>query len=92
MATTGLCVILIGLGQVATLGLLIPVLYIVMANGIAYMLQSWFTVFPRNPVARTLGVVLLTIVVVVSCSYQLQRYFIAWPAAEATKPALISNR
>lgn len=85
-------VLLIGLGNVATIALLVPVLYIVIANGLAYMLQSWFAVFPKNPVARPLGIALLTIVVIASCSYQLQRYFVAWPQADATQKALTSER
>lgn len=85
-------VLMIGIGQVATLSLLIPLFYIVIANGLAYMLQSWFTVFPRNPLARTTGVVLLTVVVLGSCFYQLQRYYQAWPNAEPTKSALSSRK
>lgn len=84
-------VIFIGVGNVATLSLLIPVLYITVANGIAYMLQSWFTVFPRNPVARSIGITLLVLVIAGSCFYQLQRYFVAWPNADDTKKSLISE-
>jgi len=80
-------VLLIGFGHVATLSLLLPLLYIVIANGIAYMLQSWFTVFPKNPVAKPMGVILLSIVVALSCFYNIQRYFVAWPNASATKSA-----
>lgn len=83
-----LSVILIGAGNVATISLLIPLLYIIAANGLAYMLQSWFTVFPHNPVARSIGVSMLTIAVAFSCFYQLQRYFVAWPKADATRAAL----
>lgn len=84
--------VLIGLGNVATLSLLIPVLYLVIANGIAYLLQSWFTVFPRNPVARPIGVALLAIVICTACFYHLQRYYIAWPRADATIETLNQDR
>ncbi len=87
-----LAVLLIGLGDVVGLGLLIPLLYILIANGLAYLLQSWFTVFPRNPVARTAGIVLLSAVVALSCFYNLQRYFVAWPKSEATKSAIEAAR
>lgn len=83
-----LSVLMIGIGSVASIGLLLPLLYIVIANGLAYMLQSWFTVFPKNPIARSVGVILLMIVIILSCSYQIQRYYIAWPKAPATKAAL----
>ncbi|MGI9028242.1 MAG: hypothetical protein ACR2FM_05400 [Candidatus Saccharimonadales bacterium] len=84
--------VLVGLGNVATLSLVIPIFYIVIANGISYMLQSWFTVFPRNPVARSLGVGFIVLVIAGSSFYQLQRYFVAWPAVEATTKALTTER
>lgn len=90
--STIISVLFIGLGNVATLSLIIPLLYLVIANGIAYMLQSWFTVFPRNPVARPIGIVLLVLVIAGSCFYQLNRYFVAWPKADNTKKALLSER
>ncbi len=85
-------IILVGFGNVVTLGILIPLFYIAIANGISYMLQSWFTVFPRNPLARTIGVGLLVLVITGSCFYQLQRYFVAWPATAATTKALTAER
>lgn len=84
-------VLLIGVGGLATVTLLLPLLYIIIANGLAYMLQSWFTVFPRNPVARICGVFILSIVVSIACFYHLQRYFIAWPVAETTQSAVQST-
>lgn len=86
-----LSVLLIGLGNVATIALLVPLLYIVIANGLAYMLQSWFTVFPNNPFARSLGIVLLAAAVGISSFYQLNRYFVAWPEAESTQTVLSSR-
>ena len=88
LGALALSVILIGAGGVATISLLIPLLYIIAANGLAYMLQSWFTVFPRNPVAKSIGVFLLTVAVGFSCFYQLQSYFVAWPEAGTTEAAI----
>lgn len=88
----GILIGIIWLGNVASLSLIMPLIYIFIANGLAYMLQSWFTVFPRNPLARGIGVSIIVVVVLLSCSYQLQRYFVAWPKAEQTVPALINNR
>lgn len=82
-SVTGISLILVTLGQVATIGLLIPVLYILIANGICYLLQSWQTVFPRNPIARPIGMILLSVLVVFAGFYHMQRYFVAWPAALA---------
>lgn len=88
----GGCTILIIFGGVASISLIIPVVYLLVANGIAYMLQSWFTVFPRNPVARPIGVAVVAVIVSVSCFYNLQRYFVAWPQHPNTKPALLERR
>jgi hypothetical protein len=70
------------------LGLLIPVVYLLVANGVAYLLQSWFTVFPRNPFARSFGIVAITAVVFISIAYNVQRYFVAWPQQDGTISAL----
>lgn len=88
----GVVFVIIWLGNVATISLLLPLLYIFIANGIAYMLQSWFTVFPRNPLARSIGIAAATIVVLISCSYHIQRYFVAWPQAENTKRTLLISQ
>lgn len=92
LGATVLSATVIGFGNVATVSLLIPLLYIIVANGLAYMLQSWFTVFPKNPFARSIGIVLLTAAVGFSCFYQLQRYFVAWPKADTTQAALKEGR
>jgi hypothetical protein len=80
-------ILLISLGGYITVALLLPLIYIVVANGITNMLQYWFTVFPRNPFARNVGVFLLSIVILFAAGYHTKRYFIAWPNAPATKQA-----
>lgn len=87
----GIAVLLVVLGGPSRLGLMIPLLYIVIANGIGYMLQSWFTVFPRNPLARSIGLSLIFAAVIVSCSYQLGRYFVAWPQSPAIQQIIDSR-
>ncbi len=67
--------------------LLIPFIYLVAATGIALLLQQWRTVFPRNPFARTTGMVLLTAVTLLSAYQGLTHYFIAWPNTPETKQA-----
>ena len=81
-------IFIIGSGSLVSLAILIPLLYIVIANGIVFLLQSWFTVFPRNPAARNTALALIAIFIALICSYQLQRYFIAWPNAPETKSSL----
>ncbi len=78
-------VILIGLGGPVALSLLVPVLYMAAATGITYLLREWLSVFPLNPLARGLGIGLISLAVTLSCAYNLRAYFIAWPHNEATK-------
>lgn len=79
--------ILMSIGGPVRINLFLPFIYLVIAGGIALMLQQWFTVFPRNPFARTLGTTLLIIAVLASSFYQLNHYFVAWPNAPETKAA-----
>ncbi len=87
----GLAVSFIGLDGPVGLSLLLPLAYIFAANGLAYLLQQWFTVFPHNPVARTLGLVAILTVVGAACIYQIGRYYVAYPSAPATYQAIREN-
>ena len=79
--------ILVALGGPVTLSLLLPFVYLVIATGLAFLLGEWLSVFPRNPLARGFGLAIVTLAVLLSCTYQLDRYFIAWPRQPATKQA-----
>jgi hypothetical protein len=79
--------VLIGLGGPVSLSLLVPILYLAAATGIAYLLRDWLKVFPLNPVARGVGLGLIFLAVGVSCVYNLRAYFIAWPHNSDTKAA-----
>lgn len=78
-------IILIGLGGPVTVALFLPIIYILAAAGIALMLQQWFTVFPRNPFARTIAATLISIAVLMTCFYHLSSYFVAWPNTPVTR-------
>lgn len=71
---------------------IIPFLYIVIAGGANYLLQQWFTVFPKNPIARSIGWGLVSIVVALSCGYQLTHYFIGWPQTTATHEVFTAQK
>jgi hypothetical protein len=58
--------------------LLIPFVYIVIGLGIQALLTLWFDTFPRNPLARWTGAVLMGIIIVFSLNFQILRYFVAW--------------
>lgn len=70
--------ILFALGAVPY-SIIVPLLYIIAAAGIAYLLYIWLRVFPRNPIARGFGMGLIAIAVVLSSIYSLRQYFVAWP-------------
>lgn len=87
---TGLLIsiLIIGFSSLSSIALLTPLLYIVMANGLAYLMQSWFTVFPRNPAARNTATIIMCVMVALISSYHIQRYFIVWPNTPETREAL----
>lgn len=64
---------------------LLPFLYILTAAGLTLLLQQWFTVFPRNPLARNIGVGLICAVVGLASFYHIRRYMVAWPRTPETR-------
>lgn len=76
---------LVALGGPVGLSLLIPVLYIAIATGIAYLLHDWLRVFPNNPLARGLGIGMISLAISLSCLYNLRAYFVAWPHNPTTQ-------
>jgi hypothetical protein len=74
-----LAFVLISIGGPVSFSLIAPVVYLVVAGGLAYLLHLWLKVFPRNPLARSFGISLLIVAVVFSCAYGLRQYFVAWP-------------
>lgn len=81
----GVLTILSGLSQSISAYALIPFIYIIASGGLALLLQQWFTVFPRNPIARNVGVILVLVVSSFSVYYNLHRYFEAWPKTPAVR-------
>lgn len=57
---------------------LVPVAYLVVGTGLTYFLRRWLMVFPRNPIARGIGIGLISLVVVAASGYHIYSYFIAW--------------
>lgn len=76
--------VLIGLGGGASYSLILPFIYVIMTAGVAYLLSQWLAVFPKNPIARGLGVALVIVLVAFTCTYHLRHYFVGWPQAQAT--------
>lgn len=66
---------------------LVPFVYVIVAVGASYLIGLWLTVFPRNPIARSLGIGMFAIIIAMTCAYNLRSYFVAWPQARVTRDA-----
>lgn len=77
-------ILLISLGAVS-ISLLLPFIYILIAAGIGLLLERWFDVFPRNPIAHVLAFSLVSLAILTACSYQMRHYYVAWPRNIETK-------
>ena len=58
--------------------LMVPFLYLLIAEGMTLVLREWREVFPRNPIARFIGTILVSIAVLTTGLYHMNRYYIAW--------------
>ncbi len=81
--------VLVSLGGDVTISVLVPFVYIVIAAGIDFMLSRWWKVFPRNTIAQGVGLGLVSVAVLASCTYSLRHYFVAWPNAPEAKTVFI---
>lgn len=69
---------LIALDNSVKINLLLPLIYMTVSAGIMFLLQQWYSVFPKNPIARAIGITLILGVVSISIFYNTTRYFVAW--------------
>ncbi len=81
--------LLIALNGPDFLPLLLPLVFIVAGAGLTLLLQQWFTVFPRNPLARTMGVLTIALVIGITGVYHIRRYFVAWSGNPDTRSEFI---
>jgi hypothetical protein len=77
--------VLISFGGPVALVLLLPFLYLLVIEGLKWLLERWLQVFPRNPLARGFGVVIVVVFVCVTSFYHLNRYFLAWGHSPETR-------
>lgn len=77
---------LISLGGSVNLSIIMPFIYILVAAGVGLLLDRWYAVFPRNPIAQSVAILLVSVTVFASCWYGYRQYFVAWPATPETKP------
>lgn len=79
--------LLIAISPVIHFSLLVPFTYAIIVGGMAFILHQWLKVFPRNPLARSLGIGLIAILVLAASAYNLRSYFVAWPHNTDTRAA-----
>lgn len=63
--------------------------YLLTAAGIGYLLTTWRRVFPKNPLAYSGAVLLLTLATALVVFYTTHSYFVAWRYHPATNRAFI---
>ncbi len=86
---TILASVIIALNGPVFLPLLMPIVFIVAGSGLTLLLQQWFTVFPRNPIARSVGVLTIALVIGITGVYHTRRYFVAWAGNPETRNEFI---
>lgn len=67
--------------------LLIPLVYLLSTIGVLEIIKKWFEYFPRNPLARSAGIILISVSVGLVSFYQINRYHVAWANSPQTKSA-----
>ena len=60
-------------------------------TGLNYLFDYWKRVFPINPIARTINIVLVTVLISTSFYYQVTKYFVAWSNHPETRE-IYSNK
>jgi hypothetical protein len=78
----------VGLGGMGLI-VIVPVLYLLATVGLAYLLSEWYRVFPRNPIARGFGFLMISSVVALSSLYGLRLYFVAGPHTQAAARSFV---
>lgn len=76
-------------GSIDFLLLGLPALGILMAAGLRYLYIEWRSVFPRNPIPKTLALALMVALVGVQLIYGLSYSLVAWPQSPATKSVYV---
>ena len=66
---------------------MLPLVAVTAGTGLAFILKEWYIVFPRNPIARFAGLLIMFAVVSLSAIYEIRSYYVAW----AYDPSVISS-
>lgn len=77
--------LLIIVGGVLNYMTLTPLLYLLMAGGLFYLLTQWHKVFPVNPIAHIVGTALTVGLVATSALFHIHAFYTAWPHSNPTR-------
>ena len=75
--------LLSGFGVISPLSLL-PLIAIIAGTGCAYLLKQWYDVFPYNPIARAIGLLLIFSVLIFTGIYATRSYIVGWANSPVT--------
>ncbi len=82
---------LITLHGAAALSYLVPIVYLIITNGLIFFIRRWLAVFPRNPIAQSLAYSTAALILLSITTFHTQRYFIAWRNSPDTRQAYQST-
>jgi len=75
--------------DITLLALALPSIGIFTSAGLRYLYIEWRSVFPFNPVAKTMALTLMAVVVATNVLYGVRYSLVAWPNTETTKQAYV---
>ncbi len=83
----GLVSVIVGAFGESTTGVVValPFAYCIAAAGVEFLLDEWNRIFPKNPFAKSFGLMAVTTVVLFGCYYQLTRFLVVWPQTPDTR-------
>lgn len=67
--------------------ILMPFIYIVVTVGFVELINQWVAYFPRNPLVKNIGILLIVLSIGLISLYHLEKYYIAWPNNPQVKQA-----
>ncbi len=86
----GMVIVLSGLNQNWTiLSLAVPFCVVAAAFGLAYLYNEWRLIFPHNPLAKAVALILIILLVGLQLVYSLRYSLIAWPHSAATRSSYV---
>jgi hypothetical protein len=87
-----ICIALIALNGASALSYAVPMVYLVLGGGVAYVMHQWNRTFPLNPLARATALTLMVGLLMAIVGFHAIRYFVAWHNSPNTVQAYSSSQ